>query len=129
MLMQRREAQRSKRDRKPQKPLMDSDYLLGVHDEQRSGALRFRLSLDGPFLSDEAEMAAPPWTALRELEQAAWTVQSDAPESALDESLRILLAPGSSLGGARPKAGVTDEGKRYSSPPAFRLGDDDVGIR
>jgi len=112
MLMQRREAQRSKRDRKPQKPLMDSDYLLGVHDEQRLGALRFRLSLDGPFLSHEAEMAAPPWTALRELEQAAWNVQSDAPESILDEALRILLAPGSSLGGARPKAGVTDEGNQ-----------------
>lgn len=109
MLMQRREAQRSKRAGKSQKPLMDSDYLLGVHDEQRLGALRFRQSSDGPFLSDEADMAAPPWTALRELEQAAWTVQSDASEVKLDQALQILLAPGSSIGGARPKAGITDE--------------------
>jgi len=109
MLMQRREAQRSKREGKPQKPLMDSDYLLGVHDEQRLGALRFRQSSDGPFLSNETDIAAPPWTVLRELEQAAWTVQSDAAEAKLDQSLRILLAPGSSIGGARPKAGVTDE--------------------
>lgn len=109
MLMQRRETQRSKRAGKPQKPLMDSDYLLGVHDEQRLGALRFRQSSDGPFLSDEPDMAAPPWTALRKLEQAAWTVQSDASDAKLDQSLRILLAPGSSIGGARPKAGVTDE--------------------
>jgi serine/threonine-protein kinase HipA len=109
MLMQRREAQRSKREGRPQKPLMDSDYLLGVHDEQRMGALRFCHSPGGPFLSDEADVAAPPWTALRELEQAAWIVQSDAPEAKLDQSLRILLAPGSSIGGARPKAGVTDE--------------------
>jgi serine/threonine-protein kinase HipA len=93
MLMQRREAQRSKREGKPQQPLMDSDYLLGVHDEQRLGALRFRQLSDGPFLSDEADMAAPPWTALRELERAAWTVQSDTSDAKLDQSLRILLAP------------------------------------
>jgi serine/threonine-protein kinase HipA len=112
MLMQRREAQRSRRSGKPEKRLADSDYLLGVHDEQRLGGLRFRFDHQGPFLSDDPSTAAPPWTALRELQQATWTVQSDEGGKKLDESLRILMAPGSSLGGARPKAGVVDENEQ-----------------
>lgn len=109
MLMQRREAIRARTERRRPKSLMDSDYLLGVHDEQRMGAMRYRLSAEGPFLSAEVELAAPPWKSLRELEQAAWIVQSDSEDKKFDESLRMLLAPGSSLGGARPKAGVVDE--------------------
>ncbi len=109
MLMQRRESLLAKSRSKKPKPLTDTDYLLGVHDEQRQGALRFRESDEGPFLSDDSETAAPPWTALRDLEQAAWCVQSDGSEAKMNESLRLLMAPGSSIGGARPKAGVVDE--------------------
>ncbi len=109
MLMQRRHAQRSRLAGHPSTSLMETDYLLGVHDEQRLGGLRFRESSAGPFLSNDADMAAPPWTALRDLEHAAWAVQTDATGKKLEESLRILMAPGSSIGGARPKAGVTDE--------------------
>ena len=86
---------------------MESDYLLGVHDEARMGALRFKTSPDGVFLNNDAAMAAPPWTRLRELEEASRHLDDEGPDSEREKWLAMLLAPGSSLGGARPKACVT----------------------
>ena len=104
-LMQRREEIRAKKaDEKPRK-LLDSDYLLGVFDESRMGGLRFKLDPDGEFVSADKDYATPPWTSLRELEQASAAFENDA--AGLNEKwLKQLLAPGSSLGGARPKASV-----------------------
>ena len=69
------------------------------------GGLRFKTDLDGEFLSNDKEFATPPWTSLRELEQASIAFEND--ELDLGEKwLKQLLAPGSSLGGARPKASV-----------------------
>jgi serine/threonine-protein kinase HipA len=104
-LMKRREELRAKKaDEKPQK-LLESDFLLGVFDETRMGGLRYKSDLNGEFLSDDKEFATPPWTSLRELEQASDAFEND--ENGLDEKwLKQLLAPGSSLGGARPKASV-----------------------
>ncbi|WP_406039672.1 type II toxin-antitoxin system HipA family toxin [Succinimonas sp.] len=105
MLMQRREAiLAAHEDRKPNK-LSEIDYLLGVHDEGRMGALRFSLQEGGPFLSCDSDMAAPPWVALRELEAASLAFEQDE-DSLSDKWLRLLIAPGSSLGGARPKAAL-----------------------
>lgn len=105
LLMRRREAILAAReDRKPRQ-LSETDYLLGVHDEGRMGALRFSLQEGGPFLSSESDMAAPPWVALRELEAASLAFEQDE-DTLNDRWLRQLLAPGSSLGGARPKATV-----------------------
>ena len=108
VLMKRREAiQARKEDRKPNK-LYDSDFLLGVYDETRVGAIRFKEIEDGPFLSDDKETAAPPWATLRSLEEASRQFEKD--ENILNEKwLKQLLKPGSSLGGARPKATVEDE--------------------
>lgn len=93
--------------RKPHK-LNNSDYLLGVYDETRMGGLRFKLQSDGPFLSDDKETAAPPWASLRTLEEASRQFEND--ENVLNEKwLNQLIRPGSSLGGARPKATVVDE--------------------
>ena len=95
-----------KEGRKPAK-LYDSDYLLGVYDETRMGGIRFKTDPDGPFLSDDKETAAPPWTTLRTLEEASRNFEND--ENGLsDKWLNQLIKPGSSLGGARPKATVTD---------------------
>jgi serine/threonine-protein kinase HipA len=111
LLMQRREAALARQANRPAHRLQESDYLLGVHDEQRSGALRFKESeTGGAWLCDEALMRTPPWASLRELEHASWMIQDD---SANDdphylEWLNLLIAPGSSIGGARPKAGVRD---------------------
>lgn len=108
VLMMRREALLArKEDRKPSK-LYDSDFLLGVFDETRMGAIRFKETEDGPFLSDDRETAAPPWATLRSLEEASRQFEND--ENFLNEKwLKLLLKPGSSLGGARPKATVEDE--------------------
>jgi serine/threonine-protein kinase HipA len=74
------------------------------------GALRFRGG-DGPFLDDNTALASPPWTSLRELEQASLHLERDGVESdrRYGKWLRMLIAPGRSLGGARPKASVLDE--------------------
>ena len=90
--------------------LVESDYLLGVHDAFRVGALRFRLGDAGEFLDHRHDLAAPPFVQLRELEAASLALERDehntAPQG--DQWLRLLIAPGGSLGGARPKASVVD---------------------
>lgn len=90
--------------------LAQSDYLLGVHDAFRSGALRYKRMHDGPFLDNSDTRAAPPFVRLRELEAASRALEADTnnDDPAADEWLRMLLAPGASLGGARPKATVAD---------------------
>ena len=91
--------------------LNEVDYLLGVHDLDRLGALRFKQELDGPFLDDDEKLAAPPISSLRNFEYAAQQVE-DNRDSSDPEDLKwlyMLMPPGSSLGGARPKASVIDE--------------------
>ena len=111
--MKRREAQLAREEKRNERTLMESDYLLGVYDEHRMGALRFRTNPDGPFLDNNKEFASPPWTSLRELEQACLEIEKDNAEEKSNYSkwLNMLIAPGGSLGGARPKAGVIDEHK------------------
>lgn len=109
VLMDRREALMAKKEGRNISPLYEEDYLLGVHDYHRMGALRFKRSPDGPFLDDNSKLASPPWTSLRELEQASVSLESDNVHN--DQILKwinLLIAPGASLGGARPKASVTD---------------------
>jgi serine/threonine-protein kinase HipA len=92
--------------------LRESDYLLGVHDAFRAGGLRFKLEEAGPFLDNQHGVAAPPFVRLRELEAAAQALEDErsaGDPSRIDAWLRMLVAPGGSLGGARPKASVSDE--------------------
>lgn len=107
VLMNRRERiLADKEGRKPRK-LQDSDYLLGVYDETRIGGIRLKNDMTGSFLSDDRETAAPPWATLRTLEEASRNFEND--EAGLSEKwLNQLIKPGSSLGGARPKATVVD---------------------
>lgn len=107
VLMNKRERILAEKEgRKPSK-LYDSDYLLGVYDETRMGGIRFKLDSEGSFLSDDKETAAPPWATLRTLEEASRNFEND--ETGLSEKwLNQLIKPGSSLGGARPKATVVD---------------------
>jgi serine/threonine-protein kinase HipA len=108
-LMKRRAAQLAKEAGRPAPVLYDIDFLLGVYDETRMGALRFKLDIDGPFLDDNQGMPAPPWTSIRELQHGAQVLESDKDGKEVKKWLAILMAPGSSLGGARPKANITDE--------------------
>ena len=111
LLMQRREAAQAREEGRAARRLQETDYLLGVHDEQRAGALRFKEpARSDAWQCDEPWMRTPPWASLRELQHASWSIQDD---SANDdphylEWLKLLMAPGSSIGGARPKAGVKD---------------------
>lgn len=111
VLMQRREALQAKLENRDIRTLMESNYLLGVYDGHRMGALRFRLADDGPFLDNQEDMAAPPWTKLRDLEYASSQLERDDAEydKGYANWLNMLIAPGGSLGGARPKASVLDE--------------------
>jgi len=105
LLMKRKEVILAREGNRKPRALLESDYLLGVYDETRLGALRFSLEEGGPFLSADQELCTPPWTTLRTLESASLAFEND--DSGQDEKwLRQLLAPGSSLGGARPKASV-----------------------
>lgn len=110
VLMRRRQAALSREEEQPQNNLFETDYLLGVYDRNRMGGLRFKLDPQGPFLNDNKAMASPPWTSIRELEQISLRLQDDDvindPEYL--KWLSMLVAPGSSLGGARPKASVLD---------------------
>ena len=109
LLLDRRETLVSRREGRPYRALTDWDYLLGVHDSCRMGALRFRRAGGAPFLDNNRALAAPPVTSLRELEAAALALEDpDAADRAqFSDWLTALLAPGSSLGGARPKANFT----------------------
>jgi len=111
MLMRRREAWQARVEHRQERTFFESDYLLGVFDGHRQGALRFKLYPDGEFMNDQKKMATPPWTSLRELENASLQIER---EDAIDDPqyahwLNVLIDPGSSLGGARPKASVVDE--------------------
>ncbi|MEO7264582.1 MAG: type II toxin-antitoxin system HipA family toxin [Ferruginibacter sp.] len=108
-LMKRRAAQKAKEEGKPVPTLYDIDFLLGVYDENRMGALRFKLSPDGPFLDNDYETAAPPLYSIRELQHAADMVESDPENEHVKKWIAMLMAPGSALGGARPKANILDE--------------------
>jgi len=109
VLMDRREASLARKENRPEKKLLESDFLLGVYDKHRMGALRFKLKEDEEFLNDDKNMAAPPWTSLRELEHASKMIEQDkVHDKNYFNWINLLIAPGSSLGGARPKASVLD---------------------
>jgi serine/threonine-protein kinase HipA len=110
LLMRRREAALARKENRPPNILRETDYLLGVYDQHRMGALRFKKERNGPFLNDDKDMAAPPWASIRNLEQISLKLEDD---NAINDPeyfnwLQMLVFPGSSLGGARPKASVID---------------------
>lgn len=107
LLMDRREAIEAREQGRPRRALRAWDYLVGVDDGTRMGALRLRDPEDGTYATT-LQPSAPPVTSLRELEEAARLVERGAGEQ-LDRQVRQLLVPGASLGGARPKASFVDE--------------------
>jgi len=110
ILMRRREAALARTDDRVENKLFETDYLLGVYDGHRMGALRFKLEEGGPFLGDNKKMASPPWASLRELEQISLRLEEDdvIEDPEYLKWLGMLIAPGASLGGARPKASIVD---------------------
>jgi len=112
VLMQRRENSHARQEKRRPRTLTEWDFLLGVHDETRLGALRFRVPPNGAFIDADAHFAAPPITSLRELQAASLQFEqhiNDEDHPEYERWLSQLFAPGTSLGGARPKASVRDE--------------------
>lgn len=109
--------------------LFDSDYLLAVSDTCRMGALRFRSGADGPFLARDSPLSVPPLQRLRELEQASRQFEaSDTNDPEHVKWLQMLIAPGTSLGGARPKCSViAPEGQLWIAKFPSRADEFDVG--
>jgi serine/threonine-protein kinase HipA len=106
VLMKRMASRRAEREGKAPRTLHEVDYLLLVDDEARAGALRFAETEGGPFLANEESKRIPPVVELPRLLSAAEHVMD---ETDTDEDLQLLFAPGSSLGGARPKASVREK--------------------
>ena len=102
ILLNRKESYKANIEKRTAKTLMDSDYLLGVSDFARMGAIRFMLEGEIDFSSKENDI--PPINTLRELESASLSYEN---EEDIDK-YRLLLDPGSSLGGSRPKSNVID---------------------
>ncbi len=108
-LMKRRSAQEAKEKDQKAPTLYEIDYLLGVYDQSRMGALRFKTDPYGPFLDNSESNPTPPWSSIRELQEAAKNFENDSDNDEVRKWLAVLMAPGSSLGGARPKANIMDE--------------------
>ena len=109
-LMQRAERRRAEREGRQPRTLMESDYLLGVSDISRLGALRFRRAGEQEFQSP-ASAGVPGLIELGRLLQVTERILRD---EETDEDLQMIFAPGSSLGGARPKASVIDQHGRLA---------------
>ncbi len=112
-LINRREQILAKEEKRPVRRLSSFDYLVGIEDYSRMGGLRFKESLDGKYINASEGLRIPPLTDIRELIAASSEIEKSEEENQLPERRWIeqLVQPGSSLGGARPKASVIDENK------------------
>lgn len=130
VLMKRREAAIAKAEERKANTLYESDYLLGVFDGHRMGALRFKTDIEGPFLDDNIKNPAPQWASLRELEHASLELEKEDVIGDPDyiKWLNMLISPGASLGGARPKASIIDnEGNLWIAKFPSRNDIKDIG--
>jgi len=129
LLMKRREAVQARIEERKPKRLLSVDFLLGVHDTHRMGGLRFKASVDGEFLDNNTRLATPYISSIRELEHAALNLDKDFDINNEDyiKWLNMLISPGSSLGGARPKACVIDKDELWIAKFPGRYDDRDMG--
>ena len=123
-LIDRREAIYAAQEGRRPHQFFDSEYMLSVQDACRSGGFRFKTDEDGCYLDNDSNAPIPPITSIRELEQISLGY-----ENGMDERwVHQLVAPGSSLGGARPKANVQDtDGSLWIAKFPSRNDDYDIG--
>ena len=105
-LMKRGEAQDARAAEQKAKTLNETDYLLGVYHESRMGALRFKTDFKGTFLDNDDQNPAPPWSSLGDLQEAVKHLENDSENDTVRKWISVLIAPGFSLSGARPKANI-----------------------
>ncbi len=130
-MINRREQILAKEEKRPVRRLSSFDYLVGIEDYSRMGGLRFKDSLDGEYIKASEVLRIPPITDIRELIDASSEIEKSDEENHLPERRWIeqLVQPGSSLGGARPKASVIDENKiLHIAKFPSRKDDYDIGL-
>ncbi len=131
ILMKRREAIKEREAGEKPKHLYESDFLMGVNDETRMGGIRFKLHENENFLEHNEAVKAPPISSIRELEQASLRIEDDNffKDDNAKKWLKLMMAPGSSLGGARPKANVRHtDGSLWIAKFPSKNDDKDSGI-
>lgn len=129
-LLKRREQIAASEEKRPIRRLSSFDYLMGIDDRSRMGGFRFKTNMNGDFINTETTLRIPPLTDIRELVAASKEIEKSEENNQLPDKKWItqLLHPGISLGGARPKACVTDDkGKLYVAKFPSRNDDYDVG--
>ena len=130
-LLKRREQLQAEEEKRPPRNLSSFDYLVGIDDFSRMGGLRFKTELNGEFINVSSSLKIPPLAEIRELVYASQEVEKCEEEDILPEKKWIaqLIQLGTSLGGARPKAGVLDEeGKLCIAKFPSRKDDYDAGL-
>ncbi|MGN0195704.1 MAG: type II toxin-antitoxin system HipA family toxin [Candidatus Cryptobacteroides sp.] len=131
LLLNRREQILATEEQRPVRKLSSFDYLVGIDDFSRMGGFRFKASHDGGFINCEKSLRIPPLTDIRTLFAASMEIEKCEELNQLPEKkwLQQLVHPGTSLGGARPKAGVMDyEGRLCVAKFPSRNDDYDVGL-
>ena len=130
-LLLRREQIMASEERRPVRRLSSFDFLTGIDDASRMGGFRFKEEPSGEFINVRESLKIPPLTDIRELVAASKEFEKSEEANILPDRkwLKQLVQPGSSLGGARPKASVTDAAKAlYVAKFPSRKDDYDVGL-
>lgn len=131
LLLNRREQIRAQEEKRPVRKLSSYDYLLGIDDYSRMGGFRFKESPDGEFINCDATLRIPPLTDIQVLVAASIEVEKSEERNLLPDKkwLLQLVHPGTSLGGARPKAGVlNEEGELCVAKFPSRNDEYDIGL-
>ena len=130
-LLKRREQLQAEEEQRAPRNLSSFDYLVGIDDFSRMGGFRFKKKKDGGFINVSPSLKIPPLTEIRELIYASQEIEKCEEEDVMPEKKWIaqLIQPGTSLGGARPKAGVLDEeGRLCIAKFPSRNDDYDAGL-
>ena len=131
LLLNRREQILAREEKRPVRKLSSFDYLMGIDDFSRMGGLRFKEEINGDFINSETTLRIPPLADVRSLATASMEVEKSEEQNQLPEMrwIQQLVHPGTSLGGARPKAGVMDsDGILYIAKFPSRNDDYDVAL-
>lgn len=131
LLLNRREQILAAEERRPIRRLSSFDYLIGIDDFSRIGGFRFKTIPDGDFINCDSHLRIPPLADLRSLVAASMEIEKSEEQNRLPEMkwIQQLVHPGSSLGGARPKAGVRGtDGCLYVAKFPSRNDDYDVSL-
>ena len=131
LLLNRREQILATEERRPIRRLSSFDYLIGIDDFSRMGGFRFKTIPDGDFINCDSHLRIPPLADLRSLVAASMEIEKSEEQNRLPEKkwIQQLVHPGSSLGGARPKAGVRGtDGCLYVAKFPSRNDDYDVSL-